>query len=143
MRAVKNNLPTPSGEVGASEALVGRAQLGISQPTPKEAEEKSWVRFYFPSPPNQTKTNALIADHSRLHHPEAGGLCHLPPNRPIIRITESLNTHPHFVLDGSPGAHLNCALTGLLPLSSPMVSFTVTGFSVPVKSAPLPSTLNS
>ena len=27
MRAVKNNLPTPSGEVEESEALVGRAQF--------------------------------------------------------------------------------------------------------------------
>src|SRR5207249_10783359 len=35
------------------------------------------------------------------------------------------------------------ALIVLLPLSAPMVRPTVTGFFVPVKSAPVPSTVNS
>ena len=47
------------------------------------------------------------------------------------------------ILDGSPEVHLILAVIVLLPLSSPMVRPTVTGFSVPVKSAPLPSTVNS
>ena len=41
MRAVKNNLPTPSGEVGNQKVLVRRAQSRISQATP-ENEMGNW-----------------------------------------------------------------------------------------------------
>lgn len=63
--------------------------LGISRPTPKGAEEKNLVSFCFPTPLNQAKTNALIADHSRPHHPDGRGLVPPAPNDQIIPITEA------------------------------------------------------
>jgi len=60
MRAVKNNLPTPSGEVGESEGPRWTRAGGDQSAHPLEStEDRTWASFHFSSTPVDDLVNTL------------------------------------------------------------------------------------